>query len=1029
MDRERAEERIAFLEAELTIMRNVSVIGADISIPSLGVGTIKTQTAYITEVSFDGFDKVYDARIVHSSFFIDPELEQVRQELSTLKNKWSSIPSPDVLIKELIESWNSWDQYEEVYLNKIAYQLLDFPKVNVTDREYEILGQLKTQLSEEEWSRLPEHIADIHFGRKQSSPGKTSEEALRRRSYQRRLDHTIKLINQIMEYEFKQKEKEARKEKAEEARKKLPQLFDCHYLEAKTRLSQLGLDGFITDTEFNQRSEEYVDKWFDREINDNENKPDSEQIKAISTRRKNTEVIARAGSGKTTTIKNRARFLIQHCGVDPSTILMLAFNKNAVEEMEDKMLEAVGNESIPFIMTFHALAYSIVHPKETLIYDNPRTGIETLSQIIQSFIDDKIRDPDNGQVIRSLMMAQFREEWGRIEKGGFHLPKEEMLSFRRALRRETLHGEFVKTEEERALANTLFEHNVLYEHNPRKRRNNNSKTISTFFVNGPKGNTIVIDLTDNTFGLEDIRKQKNYWEGECGCNYYSINNEVVNNREEMIERLKRLCESAGILFYKLTEDELWKKVKERAIDRFTKSIVTFIGRCRKREIEPWKLEEMQRYHIPIKPEENLFISIARDIYEIYVQELESQSIEDFDGLMSTATSYVKSGRAVIRRNGKTGLLKDLTHILIDEYQDFSYLFDNFLKAIRCECPEASIFCVGDDWQAINAFAGSDVKFFLDFPKSYPASGQYYISTNYRSRTEIVNAGNCLMNDHSIRSFQGNGGRISLGYNDELQLFPDEEELFGKNHVFAAVVRLTQSFIRKGKTVAILSRTNDEIKKLQKDLPNLFAKSIRGKIFVSTVHKFKGEEKDAIIVLDAVEGKFPLINPNWFFYRILGDTEEKLIDDERRLFYVAITRAKEDLIILTTKKEESPFLKRLPIRDVVNWSYYPPFVGGELSSGIEQVKVIVSNQSGLLSYPPPTMLIKEKLKANGYKYNNDGSWYRFCQNKEGLISEIMQCEWALEARGIVIKIINQKEEIIAGCSIDSSGIQRMTKECD
>ena len=81
---------------------------------------------------------------------------------------------------------------------------------------------------------------------------------------------------------------------------------------------------------------------------------------------------------------------------------------------------------------------------------------------------------------------------------------------------------------------------------------------------------------------------------------------------------------------------------------------------------------------------------------------------------------------------------------IDEYQDFSELFHRLMEAIRKQNPQARFFCVGDDWQAINGFAGSDLRFFQDFTHDFPDSRKLHLTTNYRSGKSIVNVGNALM---------------------------------------------------------------------------------------------------------------------------------------------------------------------------------------------------------------------------------------------------------------------------------------------
>ena len=97
---------------------------------------------------------------------------------------------------------------------------------------------------------------------------------------------------------------------------------------------------------------------------------DTEQATAVASVHGHIQVIARAGSGKTTTLVNRALFLQKHCGVAPDEMLLLAFNRKAAEEIAERLSKML-DDGVPHVMTFHALAYAIVHPEESLLYNGP----------------------------------------------------------------------------------------------------------------------------------------------------------------------------------------------------------------------------------------------------------------------------------------------------------------------------------------------------------------------------------------------------------------------------------------------------------------------------------------------------------------------------------------------------------------------------------------------------------------------------------------------------------------------------------
>ena len=82
------------------------------------------------------------------------------------------------------------------------------------------------------------------------------------------------------------------------------------------------------------------------------------------------------------------------------------------------------------------------------------------------------------------------------------------------------------------------------------------------------------------------------------------------------------------------------------------------------------------------------------------------------------------------------------------------------------------------------------------------------------------------------------------------------------------------------------------------------------IRASTVHKYKGREDDCVVLLDAIERSFPLIHPTWIYQRLFGDELHRLVNDELRLFYVAVTRSRSSLVVISDSKKTTPFLKEV-----------------------------------------------------------------------------------------------------------------------
>ena len=108
-----------------------------------------------------------------------------------------------------------------------------------------------------------------------------------------------------------------------------------------------------------------------------------------------------------------------------------AFNRNAAKEIRERLKIATGKD-FKQVMTFHSLAYSLVHPAEINLYDDPKSEEFNQSSIIQSLIDEYLKDTTWSKLIRKVMVSHFKEDWDFIASRGFNLSTEEMLEFRRS---------------------------------------------------------------------------------------------------------------------------------------------------------------------------------------------------------------------------------------------------------------------------------------------------------------------------------------------------------------------------------------------------------------------------------------------------------------------------------------------------------------------------------------------------------------------------------------------------------------------
>jgi len=515
---------------------------------------------------------------------------------------------------------------------------------------------------------------------------------------------------------------------------RLRRAFEADFLGADLVYQNLE-DVEVDQAEFGQLQANFVEEWARTRLQDT---LDEEQAAAVAAHGGDIKVIARAGSGKTRTLTARAIFLQKHCGVSPQEMLLLAFNRKAADQMKDRLRASLGDE-IPHVMTFHALAYANVHPDEDLLFDDRDADQLGLSREIQLVIDEHIRSDEHYQVIRDIMLSHFRDDWERIVDHGVRLSISDFVAYRRSLPRESLRGDYVKSFGERLIANALFENGISY-HYERNERWNGINYRPDFMIFTPGGGIVV-----EYFGLEGdpdydqmSAAKRHYWAQRPGWTLLDYSPaDLARTGPDGFQRLLLAdLTELGIESRPKAEEEIWQEVRPRAVDHFTDTMTAFIGRCRKRNLSVDELDRMIADHEPriATPTELKFMTIARSVYAAYLQRLRRLGHEDFDGLIWRAAANFSAGATRFARDHgrETGNLANLRFVLVDEFQDFSSMFAAMLQGIRLANPRVQFFCVGDDWQAINGFAGADIRFFRDFESPFRDGKVRAITTNFCS---------------------------------------------------------------------------------------------------------------------------------------------------------------------------------------------------------------------------------------------------------------------------------------------------------
>ena len=303
----------------------------------------------------------------------------------------------------------------------------------------------------------------------------------------------------------------------------------------------------------------------------------------------------------------------------------------------------------------------------------------------------------------------------------------------------------------------------------------------------------------------------------------------------------------------------------------------------------------------------LFLTVFEQ-YQRELSELLEKHQTTFSGLIKLAIQYLRSGQIRTR----------FRYIIVDEYQDLSALRQEFLRLLL-ESSQANLFAVGDDWQAIYGFSGSRVDFTLNFRRFWGDFSLHHISKTYRFGPTLARlSSSFIMQDHTQIQKQIQSQKEDV-LEPVVEISGDSERLDLEvlTHYFESLPR--------DSSILLLGRFQiDRLRLLHCTQFKLTSDSIEFqtrpdlKIRFLTVHQSKGLEADYVIILNNRDAKlgFPahVKDPplKAELVRIVDELklDQASVNEERRLFYVALTRAKQQVILLTVDGKESSFIMEL-----------------------------------------------------------------------------------------------------------------------
>lgn len=404
--------------------------------------------------------------------------------------------------------------------------------------------------------------------------------------------------------------------------------------------------------------------------------------------------------------------------------------------------------------------------------------------------------------------------------------------------------------------------------------------------------------TFHKLGLE-ILKNENYTIADTSLLPYTINEYLKGLININKDNKKRILNYLKIRFNERNFEKKYNKITLEQFSRISKIIEKFINLLKSNNHSEEYIIDLIRNE-KNKKEKNLLIVILY-IFKTYKQELESKKEIDFNDMISLATLKIK----------ENGFRKRLKYIIIDEFQDTSLVRFNLIKELLAKT-NSNLLAVGDDFQSIYRFTGCDLTLFLNFTNIFPNAKILKIENTYRNSQELIDiAGSFIMkNKNQIKK--------SLKSNKKVN-YP-VEIVYYKNIVQTFIKLIEKIYEKYKKNILVLGRNNNDIIMLTRNNyfiyqeNNLIYKKNKNiKIKYLTIHRSKGLEEENVILINLTNKKngFPNKIENEQIIKYVSCKEDDYpYAEERRLMYVALTRTKNKVYLLTPLKNESVFVKEI-----------------------------------------------------------------------------------------------------------------------
>ena len=686
-------------------------------------------------------------------------------------------------------------------------------------------------------------------------------------------------------------------------------------------------------------------------------------------------VIAGAGAGKTTTIASKVKYLVDKQNIKPEDILIISFTNKAVNELKAR-INGDLRLKCP-IATFHSTGNAILHindPKQLNIVDNSK-----LYYCIRDYFKGTVLQ--NPSVVKNLVLffasyfdAPYEGDdinnfFNYIAHGNYATMRSELDEFReevmdrRNKQRVTIQNEVVRSMQEVEIANFLYLNSIDYVYEPIYKYN-------IFMSRKPYTPDFLITQGDKSayiehFGITENGENFLYNHEQLLAYKEAVNDKVMlhkkhgtdliytfasfNDGRSISAHLEESLIKHGFELRRKSDEEVIKKLisneENRYINRLIFLVINFIKNFKVNGYDERQFDVLERKTENVRTK--LFLNICHACYLEYEKYLVENQAVDFEDMINESARVLNEAKEMKQK-------LSFKYLIVDEYQDISRQRFDLVKAFS-EVTDAKILAVGDDWQSIYAFSGSDITLFTKFEEKMGYAKLLKIERTYRNSQEVIDiAGNFIKKNStqiqkSLISNKHIDDPVIIYTYDSNRKKDREDRRSGVNYATAyAVQTALEQIIEYNKRdgvdaqnnkILLLGRFNFDGDRLT--WTGLFEYTNRGSkiksvkypfldITFMTAHSSKGLGYDNVIVINGKNETYGFpskIQDDPVLSLVVKEDKSIQYAEERRLFYVAMTRTKNRVYFVAPEKNPSEFLLEIKkeysnVRRVGDWSEEP-----------------------------------------------------------------------------------------------------------